>query len=924
MQKIRIAPAGGAPPAPALASNAKPQKRPMSLDDEKDGPSVLVFVRGSFCSHCMSQIIEMDKSLAGRGVKVSVITASAAKDLELFPNVSFDLIADPELKLFKRYGAFDGKAKHATIVRDRGGKELLRKVGEAPFADTGVILAALRLAEPQFVIAVANTDTVDDDYVTWAPTPCRIRIANPVAGGADVTVTLTNNSAPSPEAGQVRFAGALAAGKTATDATLTLTVKGDGTPTDFFIAGSKASTLTTASLANKGRDAVIEIHKDNAAGAIVGQQAVMVRVRKDFAATNAIERNALQSAIAQLHTAPPGGQDFYLLMLQIHSLSVTSPGSPRYPNQAHNGPAFLAWHRAYILRFERELQKLDPTVSLHYWRMNQQPGPGLPAAVFDSRAWGSNSIGPGVGPVTFDPANPLFGWQINGELLSRGRTSRANISIFIPENSVLNYDAYRDDDTGNGFSENLEIGNHNNGHGWVGSWMADCQRSPRDPIFWLFHCDLDRSWALWQWTKGRFGTTGANASDYAPNDAYTPGSFNAKGHHLKDTMWPWDGITGPGGAGDPSSDRPPMAPGGAFPKALLPGIWPPADAKPRPSDMIDYLGIEDRVHNLGFCYDAVPYGTSAVAPKVTVAPAVAFDTATSWTDQRVAVQSLNPRKAEAKAKLLDIVKAVKRDDALRIEALHRLVRAGVPEGFDAALAIVRDSRNGGPALQLATINALGEMCMFARVSDERHHDAEIALAEVVKTGEDALRHAAIENLAIMQAPSAPALLREQLVSKNPWLAAPEAIQLLRVAAPNSVETVAVLKRHLDSPEPATQALAILGLAGDEGSRARRREFLLDADAPTGVRSAALQSLMHSDPSFPDAALRVTLDVANDITLRREALAGLAVYARGNSVGKEKLTAWIGQLRSLEAAPQKALRTTATPIIQSLEKLAASR
>src|SRR5439155_18251053 len=130
--------------------------RPKEINGE---PSVLVFVNGSYCPHCVSQIVALDRKLAGRGMNVSVITASTEDDLARFPTVWFDLVADPELKLFKRHGAFDGEAKHATIVRDRRGQEVFRKVGDAPFADVEAVLTALRLADPMFAIAVANTDT---------------------------------------------------------------------------------------------------------------------------------------------------------------------------------------------------------------------------------------------------------------------------------------------------------------------------------------------------------------------------------------------------------------------------------------------------------------------------------------------------------------------------------------------------------------------------------------------------------------------------------------------------------------------------------------------------------------------------------------------------------------------------------------------
>src|SRR5680860_1625945 len=34
---------------------------------------------------------------------------------------------------------------------------------------------------------------------------------------------------------------------------------------------------------------------------------------------------------------------------------------------AHRGPAFFAWHREYVRRFEADLRAIDSTVSLPYW-----------------------------------------------------------------------------------------------------------------------------------------------------------------------------------------------------------------------------------------------------------------------------------------------------------------------------------------------------------------------------------------------------------------------------------------------------------------------------------------------------------------------------------------------------------------------------
>ena len=39
---------------------------------------------------------------------------------------------------------------------------------------------------------------------------------------------------------------------------------------------------------------------------------------------------------------------------------------------------------------------------------------------------------------------------------------------------------------------------HNEVHVWVGGAMANPAKSPKDPLFFLHHCFLDKVWADWQ------------------------------------------------------------------------------------------------------------------------------------------------------------------------------------------------------------------------------------------------------------------------------------------------------------------------------------------------------------------------------------------------------------------------------------------
>ncbi len=124
---------------------------------------------------------------------------------------------------------------------------------------------------------------------------------------------------------------------------------------------------------------------------------------------------------------------------------------------------FLSWHRAYLVMFERELRKIDPSLSIPYWDWNADRGE---LSGFSDAEWS--------GHWSREQAN------------NRGAL---NITLNHIRNvlSQTNYPR---------FTTELE-GVHNTGHVWIGGDMRT-MRSPSDPAFWLHHAQVDRIWALWQ------------------------------------------------------------------------------------------------------------------------------------------------------------------------------------------------------------------------------------------------------------------------------------------------------------------------------------------------------------------------------------------------------------------------------------------
>lgn len=183
---------------------------------------------------------------------------------------------------------------------------------------------------------------------------------------------------------------------------------------------------------------------------------LIMRVRKSTTAMSTDEWQAYNAAINQLVESGKWAElTFYHAEVGgNHRMHGSMSGSIGYAR-------FLYWHRAFLVECENAFREIDESITIPYWD------------------WlNAETIPQGLNHM------PITGVSRNPGIIDF--TNQAEIQEI------------KERDTFDSFVRGLENNPHNSGHNWVGGIMSNPMDSPRDPLFYMHHANIDRIWNDWQ------------------------------------------------------------------------------------------------------------------------------------------------------------------------------------------------------------------------------------------------------------------------------------------------------------------------------------------------------------------------------------------------------------------------------------------
>ena len=232
------------------------------------------------------------------------------------------------------------------------------------------------------------------------------------------------------------------------------------------------------------------------------------RVRKNVADLSQAEIDTLTTAFKGILAKPITDSDSYCSIASVHGLPP-----PTYC--LHHEDRYNPWHRVYLKVFEDALRAIPGcgNLTLPYWDISTPIPAVLQAPPFDSY----------VVPVDLGPRY--------GKNYKTQRYDQATINANLKGYQVLEYIALSMTQSlwgvygVNGYQDS-SIAAHDGGHLSTGPTMADQNIASFDPIFWFFHCNLDRLWLNWQVKVGATTLAGFK-STLSGNTDWLSAPFNA-------------------------------------------------------------------------------------------------------------------------------------------------------------------------------------------------------------------------------------------------------------------------------------------------------------------------------------------------------------------------------------------------------------
>ncbi len=195
---------------------------------------------------------------------------------------------------------------------------------------------------------------------------------------------------------------------------------------------------------------------------------------------------------------PAARADVEAYALAVKTLQSTPQGKAVWEGLAsihqnfcpHRNWFFLPWHRVYLDHFENVIAKVSGKAdfALPYWEWD---GPGQNRMPPEALAGGG----------LFWQRRSTAARSPAGRLLPQN-VGEAPMRLIMDANDFIQIGSGRatqprdPHQTSEGLIESMP---HDSTHVWVGGQTGDMVSflSPRDPIFWMHHCNIDRLWSSW-------------------------------------------------------------------------------------------------------------------------------------------------------------------------------------------------------------------------------------------------------------------------------------------------------------------------------------------------------------------------------------------------------------------------------------------